>query len=544
MNKKQLFDNFAARSGAVAIETDEPEVIMPVVSETYGRFFSLWMKQTKKTDVPENAAKVMYWDGLKGLREINPNSLEEQTPIKDTSTFQGAVKYILDVLSNEDFEDHGRLFMIGHSKFLWNANPAYGLAFEDLLKNMNYFYQGPARIMLVGVTGELPPMVSNMVTSMEMPYPTVEDIRNLLSSTLGKKPDEVPVALIDAMRGLSHRQAAEAARLAGTHRSDPLSAMGDIVAKKIEMLKATAPFVKFMPVVEDPPPLIGIDGLIDYVQRLKAVVDHPELGVSPGGGLMLLGEPGTGKSSFVKYLSHLMKLPVMVFSFADIMGSLVGESEGRMKKVIRATDAIGPVIVQMDEIEKQLPSMKGQASDGGLGTRLVGMILPWMQDVFDENRPVIFVATSNMTAIHNLPPEFLSRFMTFVIDEPDKNDLAAIFTAHLSRISDETYDTGELADALVKNANGRKPVGRDVVQIIRTSQANAVASRQVNVPDMDDLMTAIRDMRVGMRELETSDGRKIFAKPVKNKPVEKAKPVRTSSRSRLPNAGLPDFSSN
>ncbi len=74
-------------------------------------------------------------------------------------------------------------------------------------------------------------------------------------------------------------------------------------------------------------------------------MEHPELGGSPGGGLMLVGEPGTGKSSFVKYLSHMMKLPVMVFSFADIMGSLMGESVGRMKKVIQATDAVGPVIV-------------------------------------------------------------------------------------------------------------------------------------------------------------------------------------------------------
>jgi SpoVK/Ycf46/Vps4 family AAA+-type ATPase len=239
----------------------------------------------------------------------------------------------------------------------------------------------------------------------------------------------------------------------------------------------------------------------------------------------------------------MMKLPVMVFSFADIMGSLVGESEGRMKKVIQATDAVGPVIVQMDEIEKQLPSMKGQASDGGLGTRLVGMILPWMQDVFDENRPVIFVATSNMTAIHNLPPEFLSRFMTFVIDEPDEQDLAGIFTAHLSRISQEEYNAEALAKALLKNANGRKPVGRDVVQIIRTAQANAVADRQENMPNMDDLLTAIQDMRVGMRELEAAGGRKIFAKPVKAKPVQRAA-VKRSQSNQLPNAGLPDFSNN
>jgi hypothetical protein len=50
-------------------------------------------------------------------------------------------------------------------------------------------------------------------------------------------------------------------------------------------------------------------------------------------------------------------------------------------------------------------------------------------------------------------------------------------------------------------------------------------------------------MRVGMRELEASDGRKIFAKPVKGKPLQKAA-VKRSQANPLPNAGLPDFSNN
>jgi hypothetical protein len=60
---------------------------------------------------------------------------------------------------------------------------------------------------------------------------------------------------------------------------------------------------------------------------------------------------------------------------------------------------------------------------------------------------------------------------------------------------------------------------------------------------MDDLLTAIQDMRVGMRELEAAGGRKIFAKPVKSKTVQRAA-VNRSQSNQLPNAGLPDFSNN
>ncbi len=538
MNKKLLFDNFAARAAAVLVDSDEPEVVLKSVQEAYLDFFTLWAKKSVGIDVDK--VRVVYWDLWKGFREVDPLTNEEGPEIEGTRSFPQALDFVGAALDAPEIRDQGVVFVFSHTKPVWASNPVNSLAFEHLLKRMNWAYQGPARIVMVGSTGELPSMISNMITTMGVDFPDVSQIRQHLAATTKLPAGEVPPALVDAMRGLSHRQSMLAARQAGTRRSNLDEAVSVITEAKIAMLETTAPFVRFLPVVQEPPPLVGVDGLNVYTKRLKAVVEHPELGVSPGGGIMLLGEPGTGKSTFVRLLSNIMMLPVMIFNFADIMGSLVGQSEGRMKKVIQATNAVGPVIVQMDEIEKQMPSMKGQASDGGLGTRLVGMILPWMQDAFDENRPVIFVATSNMAAIHNLPPEFMSRFMVFKVDEPDTDSLAEIFRVHLARISDKQYDFLSLARALEKSMTGRRPVGRDVVQIIRTAQANAVAERTVNVPEMQDLLSAVKDMRVGMTELDAGGGRKIYAKPVHQKSVLAHLPAKTS----LPNAGLLDYSDN
>jgi len=480
-----------------------------------------------------------YWDLWKGLRVVHADTLQEQAALPDTASFMAALEHINAFLKQAQ---QAGVFIFAHTRPVWAASPAFSLAFEDLLKRMNWAYQGPARIVLCGSTGDLPPMIANMVSRLDLPYPGLAEIKAHLSATTGLAPADLPPALVDAMRGLSHRQAMMAARQAGTRRSNLEEAVSVITDAKISLLESTAPFTRFMPVAKQSPPLVGIDNLENYTEHLRAVLAHPELGVSPGGGILLLGQPGTGKSTFVRFLSHRMQLPVLVFNFADVMGSLVGESEGRMKKVIQATNAIGPVIVQMDEIEKQMPSMKGQASDGGLGTRLVGMILPWMQEVFDENRPVIFVATSNLSAIHNLPPEFISRFMVFKIDEPDPASLAEIFRVHLASISKAAYDTPALAKALIETTQGRRPVGRDVVQIIRSAQAASVARCARSSPDMQDLLEAIKGMREGMVALDGGNGIKIYAKPVcaSRKDTRNQPAIPTNLRF----GGLPDISQN
>jgi SpoVK/Ycf46/Vps4 family AAA+-type ATPase len=199
-----------------------------------------------------------------------------------------------------------------------------------------------------------------------------------------------------------------------------------------------------------------------------------------------------------------------------MMKSLVGESETNLRRAILAANAMGAVIVQIDEVEKQAPNLAGAASDGGLGSRMLSMVLTWMQDAWEAELPVLFVGTANTTALNNLPPEFFSRFPAiFLVDEPDRETLAEIFRAHLTRIAGaQDYDYEELAALLVQVTEGhRKPVGRDVVQVIRQAQGRAAAERLSGTPGMDDLLVAIGSLREGLRDI----GGGVMAKPIHRK---------------------------
>src|SRR5690606_23504437 len=106
-----------------------------------------------------------------------------------------------------------------------------------------------------------------------------------------------------------------------------------------------------------------------------------------------------GKSLTAKMIGGLWQLPLLRLDVGALFGSLIGESEERVRRALRLAETVAPCILWIDEIEKALAS--GDL-DGGTSQRVFGTILTWMQEKTD---PVFVVATAN--AVASLPPETL-----------------------------------------------------------------------------------------------------------------------------------------
>ena len=120
-------------------------------------------------------------------------------------------------------------------------------------------------------------------------------------------------------------------------------------------------------------------------------------------GLLLLGVPGTGKSHFCKGLGTALGVPTLTLDMGKLFGSLVGESESRIRAALNVVDAMAPCVLMIDEIEKGLSGIQSSAfTDGGTGTRVFGTFLKWIQD---HKSRVYTVATCNNISM--IPPEFL-----------------------------------------------------------------------------------------------------------------------------------------
>lgn len=142
-------------------------------------------------------------------------------------------------------------------------------------------------------------------------------------------------------------------------------------------------------------------------------------------GILLLGMPGSGKSAFAKALGNETGRPTLTLDVGALMGSLVGQTEGNVRKALKTIDAMAPCICFLDEIEKALSGTQGGANDSGVSTRLFGSLLTWLND---HTSDVFFIATSN--DVSKLPPEFsrAERFDgVFFLDLPGAEQKAAIW---------------------------------------------------------------------------------------------------------------------
>jgi hypothetical protein len=126
-------------------------------------------------------------------------------------------------------------------------------------------------------------------------------------------------------------------------------------------------------------------------------------------------------------------------------GSYVGQSEKQLREALLAAEAMSPVVLWIDEIEKAFAGAGD--NDSGASRRVLGVLLRWLQERPDG---IFVVATSN--DVTSLPPELARRGRfdeLFFVDLPDPLERSAILTYHLQQRDRDPrqFDLNALATA-------------------------------------------------------------------------------------------------
>ncbi len=145
-----------------------------------------------------------------------------------------------------------------------------------------------------------------------------------------------------------------------------------------------------------------IAGLDDVKAEIKLKMlypfNHPELaakyGIDVGGGVLLWGPPGTGKTMFAKAIACELDATMFVISPAQLMSKWVGEAEQNVRKLFDAAKEEAKSVIFMDEVEALVPRRSGQQST--VMQRVVPQILQEIEG-FDRKagRALLFLGATN-----------------------------------------------------------------------------------------------------------------------------------------------------
>lgn len=214
-------------------------------------------------------------------------------------------------------------------------------------------------------------------------------------------------------------------------------------------------------------------------QDLQEVVDflkHPkkykELGAKIPKGVLLVGNPGTGKTMLARAVAGEAGVPFFSISGSEFVEMFVGVGASRVRDLFTKAKKNAPCIIFIDEIDA-VGRKRGSGMGGGHDEReqTLNQILVEM-DGFDGETNVIVLAATNRADV--LDPALLrpGRFDRRVnITLPERKDREAILKVHFKKKpTDETVDLDKLA---AKTAGSS---GADLANI--ANEAAIIAARR------------------------------------------------------------------
>lgn len=418
----QLAAYFRARFTLIVIVTDEEQRAVDKIQAAC------------KIDDPPRT--VRRWDAARGIHDSKSGSAMDAQTLLETITSVSA---------------NDRVVYVLHDFHLWWENPEGNKTpFLRLLRSAAQdLKRKRACIVVTTPRRSIPDELREEAFVVEMPLPDETEIEEILVKVLSAietKPNQKMIRqYVQAARGLSSSQAerafGEVLVKTGKIDQDGLALVNQ--SKKAILRESEA--LEYFSSDESRETVGGLEVLKEWLSTREWAFtpDAEAYGLPQPKGVALIGIPGTGKSLTAKLISSMWHMPLVRLDVGALFGSLLGESESRLRRAIALAETVAPCVLWIDEIEK---AFGGADLDGGTSQRIFGTILNWMQE---KTKPVFIIATAN--DVTRLPPELLRRGRfdeVFFLDLPTRSEREDILRVHVKRRrrNPEYFDIAAIAD--------------------------------------------------------------------------------------------------
>jgi len=353
-----------------------------------------------------------------------------------------------------------------------------------VVRSLRELAQEPGHLVTVVLCSpaiELPVELRKVAARYRLQLPSPEELRECVLETFNQlKPGRSlhfgldQTQLGQLVRSLSGMSLSEARRLVTSCVLDDgvldAADLPKALAAKMEELEESS-VLELLGFDRDSAPLGGLWRLKEWLHRFRAGFSERarQLGLRAPRGVLLVGVQGCGKSLAAKEIAREWGVPLARLDPSRLFDKYIGESERNLRNALETAEALAPIVLWIDEIEKVFASGGSSEADAGLGRRLFGSFLTWMQ----EREGAVFVAAT-ANDLSSIPPELLrkGRFdEVFFIDLPDAAARREIFTIHL-RLRHQKPESFDL-EGLARDAEGFS--GAEIEQAVVSALYGLVA---------------------------------------------------------------------
>lgn len=184
---------------------------------------------------------------------------------------------------------------------------------------------------------------------------------------------------------------------------------------------------------------------IKIIQPFKNPELFKKFKKSAGGGILLYGAPGCGKSYFARAIAGECNASFYNIGIDDILDMYIGNSEKNIKVMFDTARANRPCVIFVDEIDAL--GRKRELLKHSSLTTTINAFLAQMDGVESDNENILIIGATNAPWDVDSAFKRTGRFdRTFFIPPPDEEARQEIFELYLKDLPIEELDYKELSN--------------------------------------------------------------------------------------------------
>ena len=246
----------------------------------------------------------------------------------------------------------------------------------------------------------------------------------------------------------------------------------------------------------------GMEGVKKEIElKIIKPLQHPELykayGKKTGGGILLYGPPGCGKTFIAKATAGQVNARFISVGLNDILDMWIGNSEKNLHDIFELARDNKPCVLFIDEIDALGASRSDMKQSGG--RHLINQFLQELDGINSSNDGVLILGATNTP--WNLDPAFRrpGRFDRIIfVPPPDESSREAILRLKMKNKPSEDIDYSQLAKKTENYSGADIDAIIDIaIEIILESSFSDGIPKPLNTKD---LLEAIKKHKASTQE--------------------------------------------